>query len=180
MATGTQLEKSAPAKPGQPQITDRVAALWTFGRMRWAAMQPVQRGWAVAAGALIMALTGGLLWYAMRPDWRTLYADLDPEDARQTGQILTQAQIPYQPTPDGTGIQVSAAQLDKARLVTAAKGNIKSGRMGFEIFDKPNWVGSEFDEQVNYQRALEGELEDAGPCGAGGRGGSSALGSEDG
>jgi flagellar M-ring protein FliF len=49
--------------------------------------------------------------------------------------------------------------LDKARLVTAAKGNIKSGRLGFEIFDKPNWVGSEFDEQVNYQRALEGELE---------------------
>jgi flagellar M-ring protein FliF len=42
--------------------------------------------------------------------------------------------------------------------VTAAKG-LKSGRLGFEIFDKPNWVGSEFDEQVNYQRALEGELE---------------------
>ena len=36
---------------------------------------------------------------------------------------------------------------------------MKSGRLGFEIFDKPNWVGSEFDEQVNYQRALEGELE---------------------
>lgn len=159
MATGTQLEKSAPGTPGQPQITDRLAAIWTFGRVRWAGMQPVQRGWAVAAGLLIVALTGGLLWYALRPDWRTLYADLDPEDARQTGQILTQAQIPFQPTPDGAGIQVSAAQLDKARLVTAAKGNIKSGRMGFEIFDKPNWVGSEFDEQVNYQRALEGELE---------------------
>jgi flagellar M-ring protein FliF len=53
---------------------------------------------------------------------------------------------------------VPAAQLDKARLLTAAKG-LKSGRLGFEIFDKPNWVGSEFDEQVNYQRALEGELE---------------------
>jgi flagellar M-ring protein FliF len=49
--------------------------------------------------------------------------------------------------------------LDKARLATAAKGGLKSGRLGFEIFDKPNLVGSEFDEQVNYQRALEGELE---------------------
>ncbi len=57
------------------------------------------------------------------------------------------------------GNRVPAAQLDKARLVTAAKGGVKSGRLGFEIFDKPNWVGSEFDEQVNYQRALEGELE---------------------
>lgn len=35
----------------------------------------------------------------------------------------------------------------------------QSGRLGFELFDKPNWVGSEFDERVNYQRALEGELE---------------------
>jgi flagellar M-ring protein FliF len=49
--------------------------------------------------------------------------------------------------------------VDKARLAAAAKGGVKSGRLGFEIFDKPNWVGSEFDEQVNYQRALEGELE---------------------
>ena len=85
--------------------------------------------------------------------------ELDPEDARQTGQILAQAQIPFEPTPDGAGIRVPAAQLDKARLATAAKGGVKSGRLGFEIFDKPNWVGSEFDEQVNYQRALEGELE---------------------
>jgi flagellar M-ring protein FliF len=84
---------------------------------------------------------------------------MDPEDARQTGQILTQAQIPFEPTANGAGILVPAAQLDKARLVTAAKGSVKSGRLGFEIFDKPNWVGSEFDEQVNYQRALEGELE---------------------
>src|SRR5258707_11065806 len=34
----------------------------------------------------------------------------------------------------------------------------QTGRLGFELFDKPNWVGSEFDERVNYQRALEGEL----------------------
>ncbi|MGB0066243.1 MAG: flagellar basal-body MS-ring/collar protein FliF, partial [Terracidiphilus sp.] len=59
----------------------------------------------------------------------------------------------------GSGILVPAAQIDKARLAVAAKGGIKSGRLGFELFDKPNWVGSEFDEQVNYQRALEGELE---------------------
>jgi flagellar M-ring protein FliF len=159
MATGTQLEKSAPAPPGPPGMTDRLAGLWALGRVRWAEMQPVQRSWSVVAAALIVALLGGLIWYATRPDWRTLYADLDPEDARQTSQVLTQAQIPFEPTTDGTGIQVPAAQLDKARLVTAAKGGVKSGRMGFEIFDKPNWVGSEFDEQVNYQRALEGELE---------------------
>jgi flagellar M-ring protein FliF len=49
--------------------------------------------------------------------------------------------------------------LDKARMEVAAKGMPQTGRLGFELFDKPNWVGSEFDERVNYQRALEGELE---------------------
>jgi flagellar M-ring protein FliF len=122
-------------------------------------MAPGQRGWAMAATLLLAGLAGGLLWYAFGPDWRTLYVEMDPDDARQTSQILAQAQIPFEPTADGTGIRVPAAQLDKARLATAAKGGVKSGRLGFEIFDKPNWVGSEFDEQVNYQRALEGELE---------------------
>jgi flagellar M-ring protein FliF len=159
MASGTQLERSAPMTPGQIQLTDRLAGIWTRLRVRWAEMKPAQRRWAMVAAALLVALTGGLLWYALGTDWRLLYADLDPEDARQTGQILSQAQIPFEPTANGSGIRVPAAQLDKARLVTAAKGGVKSGRMGFEIFDKPNWVGSEFDEQVNYQRALEGELE---------------------
>jgi flagellar M-ring protein FliF len=138
---------------------DRLAGLWTGLRVRWSAMRPAQRGWTVTASVLLAALTGGLLWYTLGADWRTLYAGLDQEDARQTGQILTQAQIPFELTSDGSGIRVPAADLDKARLATAAKGGVKSGRLGFEIFDKPNWVGSEFDEQVNYQRALEGELE---------------------
>jgi flagellar M-ring protein FliF len=159
MATGTQMEKSVPVTPGQPQMIDKLSALGTMAKIRWAGMRPAQRGWAVVSGILITALAGGLLWYGLRTDWRTLYAGLEPEDARQVGQVLTQAQITFEPTPDGSGIRVPAAQLDKARLATAAKGTIKSGRLGFEIFDKPNWVGSEFDEQVNFQRALEGELE---------------------
>jgi len=151
MATGAQLEKSMPAIPGQPQLADRLAGVWSRGRVRWTAMKPGQRGWTITAALLLVSLIGGLAWYALRTDWRVLYADMDPEDARQVAQLLTTAQISYQPTPNGNGIEVPAPQLDKARLAAAAKG--------FEIFDKPNWVGSEFDEQVNYQRALEGELE---------------------
>jgi flagellar M-ring protein FliF len=158
MATGAQLEKSMPAIPGQPQLADRLAGVWSRGRVRWTAMKPGQRGWTITAALLLVSLIGGLAWYALRTDWRVLYADMDPEDARQVAQLLTTAQISYQPTPNGNGIEVPAPQLDKARLAAAAKG-LKSGRLGFEIFDKPNWVGSEFDEQVNYQRALEGELE---------------------
>ena len=158
MATGTQLEKTPPAL-GQLNRGGRWSGLWGLARVRWAQMAPSQRGWAITAVLLLAALLGGLAWYGLRPDWRTLYAGLDPEDARQMEQTLAQAQISFEPTPDGAGILVPAAQLDKARLAAAAKGGVKSGRLGFELFDKPNWVGSEFDEQVNYQRALEGELE---------------------
>jgi len=159
MATGTQLEKSPPAMAGQAQPGGRLAGLWGLARVRWAGMQPGQRRAAIMAGLLLSVLLGGMLWISTRTDWRTLYAGLDPDDARQISQTLTEAKIPFEIAQDGTGIRVPAPDLDKARLAAAAKGGARSGRMGFELFDRPNWVGSEFDEQVNYQRALEGELE---------------------
>ncbi|MDE3200376.1 MAG: flagellar M-ring protein FliF, partial [Acidobacteriota bacterium] len=135
-----------------------ITALWTRSKIAWAGMPPGQRRWSVVAAGLIAALLGTLLWMGMRTDWRTLYAVMDPDDARQMANTLTQAQIPYEVTANGTAIRVPGTYLDKARLAASAKG-VRSGRLGFELFDKPNWVGSEFDEHVNYQRALEGELE---------------------
>ncbi len=153
---GTQLEPHG--RDGGGALAVGASAMWTRARMGWAAMVPQQRRWAITAVAMLSALLGGLIWYGLRTDWRTLYAGLDPEDGRQVALTLTQAQIQYDVAENGTTLRVPAGQLDKARLATAAKG-VKSGRLGFELFDKPNWVGSEFDEQVNYQRALEGELE---------------------
>lgn len=159
MATGTQLEKKQAQMPAKVQAGGRWRGLLGMLRVRWAEMPAAQRGWVLVSAVLLIALIGGLTWYSMSPDWRTLYVNLDADDARQIAQTLAAAQIPFESSPDGAGILVPAADLDKARLATAAKGGVKSGRLGFEIFDKPNWVGSEFDEQVNYQRALEGELE---------------------
>lgn len=162
MATGTELEKSARVSPvsmSKGVLPDGLQTIWTRARVQWMGMQPRQRMAAGIAATLLAGLGALLLWYIVRPDWRVLYASLDPDDARQVGQTLTQAQIPFDVSANAGTILVPAAQLDKARLATASKGGVKSGRLGFELFDKPNWVGSEFDEQVNYQRALEGELE---------------------
>src|ERR1700758_2670435 len=112
-----------------------------------------------AAVAGVLGLCVLLASLAVKPSWRVLYAGLDPQDARELGAELTAANISFDVSPDGTVLKVPADVLDKARLETATRGGPKSGRMGFELFDKPNWVGSEFDEKVNYQRALEGELE---------------------
>ena len=54
---------------------------------------------------------------------------------------------------------VPSEKLDAARLETASQGLPRNARLGFELFDTPNWAGSDFSEKVNYQRALEGELE---------------------
>ena len=128
-------------------------------RARLGAMQAGKRNMLLASVAFLAAAAAGLVWYAQRPDWRVLFSGMDARDAQQVSQELAAAGIAYRVTPDGTGVEVPSDAIDKARIEVAAKGMPQSGRLGFELFDKPNWVGSEFDERVNYQRALEGELE---------------------
>lgn len=108
-------------------------------------------------------LVGGTLWLFVRllgaGDYKTLYSGMAPIDAQNLAQRLGAQNISYQLSGDGTSVMVRADQLDKARLEAASQGPLPSGRMGFELFDKPNWSGSDFSEKVNYQRALEAELE---------------------
>jgi flagellar M-ring protein FliF len=92
-------------------------------------------------------------------DYKPLYVGLTSGDAQSIGQRLAEQNINYQISTDGTSVLVPADQLDKARVGIASQGPLSSGRMGFELFDKPNWSGSDFSEKVNYQRALEAELE---------------------
>lgn len=128
-------------------------------RAQFQAMPPTRRNWFLLAGGFLVFVVGLMAWYAQRPDWRTLFSGMDAKDVQQISQELATAGIAYQVTPDGASIEVPADSLNKARMEVAAKGMPQTGRLGFELFDKPNWMGSEFDERVNYQRALEGELE---------------------
>jgi len=147
-------------QPVPPAGTAQRASAIVDGLLaRWRGMEARQRLWLVGAGGLALLCFLGILWFATRTDWKVLYAGLETSDARQIASELTAANIPFDVSPDGTTLRVPAANLDKARLATTANGGPRSGRMGFELFDKPNWIGSEFDERVNYQRALEGELE---------------------
>jgi len=134
-------------------------ALVARGREVLSAMPPKRRTQLVACGVVLAVICALVAWWGGRTDWKTLYAGLEGRDMQQVQSELAAANISYQATPDGLGVMVPAELLDKARMEIAAKGMPQSGRMGFELFDKPNWVGSEFDEKVNYQRALEGELE---------------------
>jgi flagellar M-ring protein FliF len=110
-----------------------------------------------------VALTAGTLWVFVtllgQPKYVTLYSGLRPEEAQALGARLAGKNIPHQISPDGGSLLVPEDKLDASRLETAAAGLPRSARMGFELFDTPNWAGSDFTERVNFQRALEGELE---------------------
>ena len=114
----------------------------------------------LAGGAALVGLT---LWFFVglfdRAKYVTLYSGLKPEDGQSMGSRLAAKNIPYELSPDGSTLTVPSEKLDAARLETASQGLPRNARMGFELFDTPNWAGSDFSEKVNYQRALEGELE---------------------
>jgi flagellar M-ring protein FliF len=118
-----------------------------------------KRTWLLSAAVFVGAMVAAMVWYAGRTEWRPLFNGLESRDLQQVLQELAAAGIQYRTASDGAGVEVPSEQLDKARMEIATKGMPQTGRLGFELFDKPNWVGSEFDEKVNYQRALEGELE---------------------
>ena len=114
----------------------------------------------LGASVVLVALVIWLFAYLFGSvDYKTLYTGLDPTDTQKIVQRLSIENIPYQISSDGTSIDVPADRLDRVRIELASDNLPHTGRMGFELFDKPNWSSSDFSERVNYQRALEGELE---------------------
>lgn len=114
----------------------------------------------LAGGTLLVAVV--LLVFVQvlgGPAYKTLYSGLNADDSQAITARLAAANIPFQISRDGTSVLVASEKLDDARLRIASQPMPRSGRLGFELFDKPNWAGSDFSEKVNYQRALEGELE---------------------
>ena len=113
----------------------------------------------IAGGAAAVGLTLWLFVVLLDHKNVVLYSGLKPQDAQSMGSRLAAKNISYEISPDGGSVLVPSEKLDAARLETAAQGLPRSARLGFELFDTPNWAGSDFSEKVNYQRALEGELE---------------------
>jgi flagellar M-ring protein FliF len=151
----TTIEGNPAPKGAPPSVREMAENL----RGRVSAMPAARRNWLLASVVFLLGAVAAIVWYAQRPDWRVLFSGMESRDSQQVAQELSAAGLQYRMSADGSSVEVPVDTIDKARIEVAAKGMPQSGRMGFELFDKPNWVGSEFDERVNYQRALEGELE---------------------
>lgn len=110
----------------------------------------------ILAAAFISVIVALLFW-AKSPDYRVLYSNISDEDGGAIVAQLTQMNVPYS-FQEGGAIMVPADRVYEARLKLAQQGLPKGGQVGFELLDQEKFGLSQFNEQINYQRALEGEL----------------------
>ncbi|MFM0268049.1 flagellar basal-body MS-ring/collar protein FliF [Paraburkholderia sediminicola] len=113
----------------------------------------------IFAVALLVAIIAGLFLWSRAPDYKVLYSNLSDRDGGAIITALQAANIPYKFSDAGGAILVPAEQVHEMRLRLASQGLPKSGSVGFELMDNQKFGISQFAEQINYQRALEGELE---------------------
>jgi flagellar M-ring protein FliF len=156
MATNTPAVKTPAAVAKSASASaPAMARLQSF----WSNLRPQQRIYLGVGIAVTLAVLAFFAKTIATPDMKPLVTGLEAADAQTLSAQLTAKKIPFQLSPDGKSILVPSDQVDAARLEVASHDSTHSGRMGFEIFDKVSWGQTEFDEKVNYQRALEGELE---------------------
>ncbi|MBN1571462.1 MAG: flagellar M-ring protein FliF [Acidobacteria bacterium] len=138
--------------PGnRPNFVNQLLEMWS--RLLWP-----QRLSILFFGLLGIVLIGSVVYFMNRVEYEPLYRDLDPEDAKAIADKLDSEKRKY--IVRGTSILVAGSEneINKLRMDISGSGLGRSGKIGYEIFDKNQFGMTDFTEQVNLQRALEGEL----------------------
>lgn len=124
----------------------------------WTRIPPQQLLALMLVVAVAVALmVGGWMW-STAPEYKVLYANLDDRDGGAVIASLQQMNVPYKFAEGGGALLVPAEHVHDLRLRLAAQGLPKGGLVGFELMEGQRFGSSQFLEQVNYQRGLEGEL----------------------
>ncbi|MGE4243972.1 flagellar basal-body MS-ring/collar protein FliF [Ramlibacter sp.] len=115
----------------------------------------------VALGVAIAMLTG-LIWYGLaasrEPQWRILYASVSDKDGGAIIAALAQLNVPHKYSEGGAAILVPADKVHDVRLKLASQGLPRGGTVGFELVENQKFGTTQFQERLNFQRGLEGEL----------------------
>lgn len=110
------------------------------------------------ASAAVLAIVVALLLWAQAPEYRVIYANLSEADGGRIIRELETRGVPYRISEGGQTLQVPAEQVHSLRLQLAEQGLPQGGNVGFELLDNQAFGVSQFAEQINFQRGLEGEL----------------------
>src|SRR5258706_4761792 len=139
-------------------MRDFFQRLWTQIKEWWASLAPAARTSLVIVGAFVAIGVVALIFLAARPNYSYLFTNLKTEDAAQVVQELKAQKMSYKMSPDGSAIMVPETQVHDTRLTLASKGIPKHCGVGFEVFDQQKFGFTDFEQKVNYQRALQTEL----------------------
>ena len=135
----------------RPDFMNQTQEMWR--RLEWR-----QRITIIAFALLGLVLILSVVYFVNRVEYQTLYRDLNPEDAQAIVERLEESRRNFR--VQGTSILVAAPkdEIDRLRLEYSGAGLGRSGLIGYEIFDRSQFGMTDFTEQINLQRALEGEL----------------------
>jgi flagellar M-ring protein FliF len=117
----------------------------------------LQRVSLLAGAVAVFAAVVTLVLWANKPVYKTLYADLKEQDVKDVSTSLDGKDVNYR-IVDGTTIEVPTQDVYSTRIALALEGLPKDQGVGFELFDETSLGMTEFMQNVNYQRALQGEL----------------------
>lgn len=144
------IQLSPAALPGSPQSGSALQRL---------ASMPLRSKLALGSAVLLL---GGLLYAGIvagrQPEWRLLYTSLSDKDGGAVIAALAQMNVPHKFSEGGAAILVPASQVHDARLRLASQGLPKGGTVGFELMENQKFGVTQFQERLNFQRGLEGEL----------------------
>ncbi|MFZ6658634.1 flagellar basal-body MS-ring/collar protein FliF [Undibacterium sp. TJN19] len=126
-----------------------------FGLPQTQGMRNIMLG---VGAAITVAIMVGIWLWSQSPDYKVLFSNFNDRDGGAIVASLQQMNVPYKYSDGGNALLVPANQVHDARLKLAAQGLPKGGNVGFELMENQKLGISQFLEQVNFQRALEGEL----------------------
>jgi len=112
-----------------------------------------------AGSAAVIAVMAAFWMWSQEPNYRVVFSNFSDKDGGAIVAALEQMNVPYKLAEGGGAIMVPSDQVHQARLKLASMGLPRGGNAGFELLENQKFGVSQFVEQVNFQRALEGELE---------------------
>lgn len=120
------------------------------------------RGWAILGGTVVAGILFVYLFVHMvsQPSYSTLASDVEPSQVGKMTSTLSSHGISYELQNNGTAVAVQSNQLSSARVALAGAGELGNSQPGFSLFEKSKLGESNFQQQVTYQRALQGQLEE--------------------
>ena len=124
----------------------------------WSKLPLAGRISVIAAAVGTLGLLAAVVYYGSQAEYAVLFSDLKPTDAQAIVEKLKASNVPYSLSNNNTTVSVPAERVAEMRLEMASSGVLSGGHVGFDLFDKTSFGATDFTQQVNYRRAIEGEL----------------------